>query len=220
MVGVRQASLFEAEGPVGPRPGGEGFEHEDLGRGAWLDICRGWMVGADALFERLSSAVPWREEERLMYDRLVAVPRLVATYGADDPLPDASLTAAREALNRRYGASTGIPLVTAGICLYRDGRDSVAWHGDRIGRRRGDGTLVAIISLGASRRLLLRPRGGGSSRRFDVGGGDLLVMGGSCQRTWEHTVPKTSRPSGARISVQFRSAGGVTEDGRPDGGDR
>ena len=142
-----------------------------------------------------------------MYDRLVAVPRLVATYGEGDPLPDPSLVEARDVLNERYGTSSGGPLLTVGICLYRDGRDSVAWHGDRIGRRRGDDTLVAIVSLGARRRLLLRPRGGGASRRFELGGGDLLIMGGSCQRTWEHTVPKTSRPCGTRISVQFRSAG-------------
>ncbi len=206
MLGVRQVSLFEADGPVGPRSLGEGFEREDLSRGAWLEVCRGWMAGADTLFRRLSTTVPWREEERVMYDRLVAVPRLVATYAEGDALPDASLVEARDALNGRYAASSGGPLVTVGICLYRDGRDSVAWHGDRIGRSRGGDTLVAIVSLGASRRLLLRPRGGGRSRRFDLGGGDLLVMGGSCQRTWEHAVPKTRRPCGARISIQFRSA--------------
>ncbi|HLH29132.1 MAG TPA: alpha-ketoglutarate-dependent dioxygenase AlkB, partial [Acidimicrobiales bacterium] len=159
------------------------------------------------LFERLLARVPWREEERVMYDRKVAVPRLVAFYGEDDDLPDPTLEDARHSLNDHYEIRSGGPLRTVGVCLYRDGRDSVAWHGDRIGRRCDEETLVAIVSLGASRRLLMRPRGGGASRRFELGSGDLLVMGGACQRTWEHTVPKTSRPTRPRISVQFRSAG-------------
>ena len=71
--------------------------------------------------------------------------------------------------------------------------------------------MVAIVSLGARRRLLLRPNSGGPALRFDVGMGDLLVMGGSCQRTWQHAVPKTSRTLAPRISVQFRSPGaGIT----------
>ena len=83
----------------------------------------------------------------------------------------------------------------------------MAWHGDTIGRGRTEDTLVAILSLGAARALLLRPRAGGASVRFRIGHGDLLVMGGSCQRTWEHAVPKTARPTGPRISVQFRPPG-------------
>jgi alkylated DNA repair dioxygenase AlkB len=203
---ARQPSLFEADSPVGPRPLDVGIEHHELGGGAWLELNRGWMSGADQLFDRLVDIVPWREEERVMYDRKVAVPRLMAFYAEDVDLPDASLQLARRALNDRYGNGSAGPLQTVGICLYRDGRDSVAWHGDRIGRRYDVDTLVAIVSIGCRRRFLLRPRGGGPSRRFDLGDGDLLVMGGSCQRTWEHAVPKTSRPSGPRISVQFRSA--------------
>ena len=93
---------------------------------------------------------------------------------------------------------------TAGLCLYRGGRDSVAWHGDTIGRGRMEDTMVAIVSLGSPRHLLLRPRGGGATIRQQLGHGDLLVMGGSCQRTWEHCVPKSARPCGPRISIQFR----------------
>src|ERR1700722_8413756 len=106
-----------------------------------------------------------------------------------------------------YRGERAAPFRTTGICLYRTGDDSVAWHGDTIGRRSHDETLVAIVSLGAPRRLLLRPKGGGRGHRFSLGHGDLLVMGGTCQRTWEHSVPKTARPAGPRISVQFRSAG-------------
>ena len=143
-----------------------------------------------------------------MYDRVVAVPRLLCFYGEDAALPDQALTAARAALNAHYGPELGEPFRTAGLCLYRDGRDSVAWHGDTIGRGRTEDTMVAILSLGTPRPLLVRPRGGGSRPlRFEVGHGDLLVMGGSCQRTWEHAVPKTAQPVGARISVQFRPRG-------------
>src|ERR1700722_7626046 len=95
-----------------------------------------------------------------------------------------------------YRGERAAPFRTTGICLYRTGDDSVAWHGDTIGRRSHDETLVAIVSLGAPRRLLLRPKGGGRGHRFSLGHGDLLVMGGTCQRTWEHSVPKTARPAG------------------------
>ena len=181
-----------------------------LARGAWVDLRPGWLAGSGAVFARLAEgAVPWRAEKRHMYDKVVAVPRLLCFYGEDAPLPDPVLTAARAALSAHYGPELGEPFRTAGLCLYRDGRDSVAWHGDTIGRGRTQDTMVAILSLGTPRPLLLRPRvkGGGTSLRFELGHGDLLVMGGSCQRTWEHAVPKTSQPVGPRISVQFRPRG-------------
>ena len=114
------------------------------------------------------------------------------------------MSASRAALNRHYGAELGEQFVSAGMCLYRDGRDSVAWHGDRIGRGSSEDTMVAIVSFGSPRPLLLRPVGGGESLRFPLGHGDLVVMGGSCQRTWEHCIPKTAKPVGPRVSVQFR----------------
>ncbi|GLW10763.1 alkylated DNA repair protein [Microtetraspora sp. NBRC 13810] len=178
-----------------------------LSGGAWVDVRPGWITGADALFERLLDAVPWRAERRHMYDRVVDVPRLLKFYAEDEPLPDAALTGMRAALNAHYAGELGEGFRTAGLCLYRDGRDSVAWHGDTIGRGATEDTMVAIVSLGTPRSLLLRPRGGGHALRHDLGHGDLLVMGGSCQRTWEHAVPKTARPTGPRISVQFRPLG-------------
>jgi alkylated DNA repair dioxygenase AlkB len=160
------------------------------------------------LFERVARAVPWRAERRMMYDRVVDVPRLLCFYAEGQALPDPLLTAARDALSEHYQPELGEPLCTAGLCLYRDGRDSVAWHGDTIGRGGTEDTVVAIVSLGTPRALLLRPRDGrGPVLRHDVGHGDLLVMGGSCQRTWEHAVPKSTRVAGARISVQFRPHG-------------
>ena len=198
-----QGSLLDAgSGPA--RPETAVVERRHLALGAWVDFGPGWLSGADELFLRLRDVVPWRAERREMYDRTVDVPRLVCSYGAQDDLPDPVLVAVRDALNERYAEELGEPFVTAGLCYYRDGRDSVAWHGDRIGRGRSENTMVAIVSLGAERRLSLRPRSGGESIGFPVGHGDLLVMGGTCQRTWDHAVLKTAKPVGPRISVQFR----------------
>ncbi len=202
-----QGSLFDADDESAVRLLGADLHRTLLTDGAWIDVRRGWLGGADALFERLHEIVPWRAEQRVMYDREVVVPRLLAFYDAADELPDPMLAQARTTLDRHYATELGEPFETAGLCLYRDGRDSVAWHGDRIGRGNTHDTMVAIISLGAPRALLLRPRSGGSSLRYELGHGDLLVMGGSCQRTWEHAVPKSTRASGPRISVQFRPRG-------------
>ena len=202
-----QSSLLDlaAEPAIGEL--GSSVRRTALTRGAWIDVVPGWLTGADVLFQRLADAVPWRGERRQMYDRVVDVPRLLCFYGAEDALPDPVLDAARDALSDHYRAELGEEFVSAGLCLYRDGRDSVAWHGDTIGRGSKEDTMVAIVSLGTPRPLLLRPRGGGSAIRHEVGHGDLIVMGGSCQRTWEHAVPKTARPVGPRISVQFRPRG-------------
>jgi alkylated DNA repair dioxygenase AlkB len=231
-VAVQESLLDFGEDPV---PGALAPERVSLSRGAWVDVQRGWLAGSAALFSRLAAEVPWRAERRRMYDRTVDVPRLLCFYGEDDALPDPALAACRTALSAYYAAQLGEPFVTAGLCFYRDGRDSVAWHGDRIGRGAREDTVVAILSLGEARPLMLRPRtsapragehgagehgagehgagkhraageSGGSSR-FSLGHGDLLVMGGSCQRTWEHAVPKTARSTGPRISVQFRPRG-------------
>ncbi|MGW5771532.1 alpha-ketoglutarate-dependent dioxygenase AlkB [Streptomyces longwoodensis] len=186
----------------------DGIRRTELGAGAWIDVLPGWLTGSDVLFEELAEGVPWREERRQMYDNVVAVPRLLAFYGAEDPLPHPVLDEARAALSAHYGEELGEPFVTAGLCHYRDGRDSVAWHGDRIGRGARQDTMVAILSVGAPRDLLLRPaHNGGPTVRRPLGHGDLIVMGGSCQRTWEHCVPKSTRASGPRISIQFRPRG-------------
>ncbi len=183
------------------------FEHAErrhLGNGAWIDYRSGWLDDADSLFDELRNDIPWRAERRHMYDRVLDVPRLVSFHDlVAEPPPHPRLKQIRRRLNDSYAGELGEPFTTAGLCLYRDGNDSVAWHGDTIGRGRSQDTLVAILSLGDPRRLALRPRGGGESLSFELGHGDLLVMGGSCQRTWEHAVPKVAH-AGPRISVQFR----------------
>lgn len=198
-----QASLFDQtdELRLGPL---DGMRRTELGLGAWIDVLPGWLSGADALFEQLADEVPWKAERRKMYDHVVDVPRLLAYYRAGERLPHPVLSEARDVLSAHYADELGEPFTTAGLCYYRDGRDSVAWHADRIGRGAREDTMVAILSVGAPRDLLLRPRGGGDTVRRPVGHGDLVVMGGSCQRTWEHCVPKSTRATGPRISIQYR----------------
>lgn len=207
MTAVFQASLLGLDEEPWPRGLGESVRRTDLSGGAWIDVRPEWMAGADALFDRLLDEVPWRAERRRMYDRVVDVPRLLCFYDEDEPLPHPALEEARRLLCEHYAAELGEPFRTAGLCLYRDGRDSVAWHGDTIGRGSTEDTMVAIVSVGTPRPLLLRPRGGGPSIRRELGHGDLIVMGGSCQRTWEHAIPKLSRHTGPRISIQFRPRG-------------
>lgn len=202
-----QASLLSFADEAQPGQLGDAVRRTELTAGAWIDLRPSWISGADALFERLVDTVPWYAEKRPMYDRVVDVPRLLCFYDEDQPVPDPALTQAKAALDEHYAAELGEPFRTAGLCYYRDGRDSVAWHGDRIGRGDTEDTMVAIVSIGAPRALLLRPRGGGDTIRLELGHGDLFVMGGSCQRTWEHAVPKTARRVGPRISIQFRPRG-------------
>ena len=204
MTVAMQASLFSAADTVA-LGSFRGLRRTELAHGAWIDVLPGWLSGADSLFEYLVDSVAWQAERRQMYEQVVSVPRLLARFGEDDPLPHPALAQARAVLSAHYAAELGEPFRTASLCYYRDGQDSVAWHGDRIGRGSTQDTMVAILSVGEPRSLLLRPRGGGApSVRQPLGHGDLLVMGGSCQRTWDHAVPKTPRPVGPRISVQFR----------------
>lgn len=202
-----QGSLLDTADEIELHPLSRGLQRTTLTRGAWVDYRPGWLAGADRLFDLLHHEVPWHAERREMYERMVDVPRLLKFYDADEALPHPVLDKARDELSRWYAAELGEPFVTAGMCLYRDGRDSVAWHGDRIGRARNLDTMVAIVSVGSARTLKLRPRGGGESIGFSLGHGDLVVMGGSCQRTWDHAIPKTSEVVGPRISIQFRPRG-------------
>lgn len=189
-----QPTLLGAAEP-GFDPALPGLERRELSDGAWLDVATGVVAGADQLFDDVLSRGPWTSRRRPMYDRIVDEPRLTSGRLADLPALVAHLG---DALSTVYGTDLG----SVSANLYRDGRDSVAWHGDRIGRVRSR-TVVAIVSLGSPRRFLLRPRGGGPSVRLEPAPGDLLVMGGTCQRTWEHCVPKC-RAAGPRISLMFR----------------
>ena len=163
---------------------------------SWIERAPGWLEGHATLFERLRAGVTWREESRQMYDRVVDVPRLVAMLPPGERPP--VVEEMRRALERRY--ATAFPRVSA--ALYRDGRDSVAWHGDYVARTMKE-ALVATVSVGAARKFLIRPTGGGASRAWSIGCGDLVVMGGGCQRTHQHAIPKAARAQ-PRIAIMFR----------------
>ena len=193
-----QLGLFAMGGPsvdVGAHP-----ERLDLGGGAWVEMRRGWLRGADDLGQMLMATVPWQHHRRWMFDRVVDEPRLSCWYRDAAELPGPGLVEAAHQLSALYHR----PLVGPGLNYYRDGRDSVAFHADRELRYLDD-TVVAIVTLGATRPFLVRPQGGGRSVDFRPGTGDLLVMGGSCQLLYEHAVPKVAS-SGPRVSASWRWA--------------
>lgn len=192
-----QPSLLACD-PPSFDPSFDRLERVDLGSGAWIDVLPGWLRGADVLFETVSEEAPWASRQRIMWDRLVDEPRLSTGTWTDAPDVVREMGAA---LTSRYR----LDLSVVSANLYRDGRDSVAWHGDTLGRPVAT-TIVAIVSLGSQRRFLVRPKGGGASNRFTPSHGDLLVMGGTCQRTFDHAVPKQAN-AGPRISLMFREPG-------------
>lgn len=205
-----QGNLF-AGGPPGARPDTP-FDRLDLEGGAWVDVARNWFGGADELAERLMAGADWRQHQRWMYQRLVEEPRLSRWYRSTEALPDEALAHFRVAAGRHYGVRFG----AVALNFYRWGGDSVAFHTDRE-LRHVDDTLVVILTLGATRPFLLRPVGGGPSIDLRPGSGDLIVMGGTCQETWEHAVPKVTRASGPRISasVRWARAGGYEREWAP-----
>jgi len=194
-----QPSLFDGA-PTGFDRSYSALERLHLDSTSWIDWARGWVRGSDALFAQVIASRPWGERTRWMYDRRVVEPRLTAPWslGSGAPLEPAVLDEIRVSLSARYG----VLLDSAGFNLYRDGRDSVAWHADRIVKEI-EHPIIALVSLGEPRKLLLRPRGGGRSVAFLLGRGDLLVCGGTTHRAWEHCVPKVAR-AGPRISVAYR----------------
>jgi alkylated DNA repair dioxygenase AlkB len=192
---VRQLDLFAVSRGGAPAFDASfgGVRRVALSHGAWIDHARGWVAGHDALFDRLSRDVPWREETMQIHGKEVAVPRLLGAPACDGIVEDM-----RAAISARYGED----FVRVTCALYRDGRDSVAMHGDTTARDMVQ-AIVATVSLGSPRRMLLRPTDGGSSIPFELGGGDLFVMGGTSQRTWRHGIPKVAH-AGPRIAVMFR----------------
>src|SRR3954451_25485448 len=173
----------------------------DLDPESWVDYAPGWVTGAGELFAELLGSTSWGQRTRTMFDKRVIEPRLTSSWRAASgkPLAPPVLEDMRRTLSQRYD----VVLDSMGMNLYRGGRDSVAWHGDRIAREI-ERPIVALVSLGHPRKFLLRPKGGGRSRPFELGRGDLLVTGGRTQRLWQHSVPKVANAAGPRISLVFR----------------
>jgi alkylated DNA repair dioxygenase AlkB len=193
-----QGSLLAGEAP-GFDPAFPGLTRHELDHGAWVDHLPGWLSGADEFFERAIATLDWGQRTERMYGEALLQPRLTAWTPVDGVPGELTVLAdAGDVLSRRYG----VRFTSMGANLYRHGRDSVAWHGDRIARELPTAT-IAIVSVGSPRPFRLRARDGGTSHGFSLGHGDLLVMGGSCQRTYRHTVPKVAA-AGPRISLTFR----------------
>jgi len=167
---------------------------------SWVEYAPRWLHGADRVFAELIAVLPWRQREVTMYDRRLPEPRLTAWWNTEAPDAEALpvLAEARQVLTQHYAR----PFDSIGFNLYRDGHDSVAWHGDRE-RHDLENPTVVIVSTGQPRSFHLRPRGGGPSRSWPLGHGDLFVMGGACQHDWEHCVPKVAA-AGPRLSIMFR----------------
>ena len=167
---------------------------------SWVDVAPAWLHGSDARSrpagraDRVASAAG--HHVRSAARRATAH---VVVDGRPGPRP------ARRRVGRRLvGVSARYErrFDSLGANLYRDGRDSVAWHSDRIGRTSVD-PVVVIVSLGQRPALRSAPQGGGPARTLLPGRGDLFVMGGRCQHDWEHGVPKVAA-AGPRLSLTFR----------------
>jgi alkylated DNA repair dioxygenase AlkB len=209
-----QPSLFELDEPS-PDQAFSALTRRELAGGAWLDHAPGWLAGAAPVFERLHQGLAWRGGEQVMYGQKVGTPRVSSWWGPGSPPPPVpDLLPLLEQIRSLLGARYDRAFTSIGFNLYRHGADSVAWHGDRVARDHSDAT-IAIISVGARRPFRLRPKGGGRALRFELGAGDLLVMGGTCQSTWDHSVPKVARAA-PRISVTYRHGFGETNPYEPD----
>ena len=195
-----QESIFSlaehAHGTPEPDPSFAGLERTDLAHGAWLDYGPNWLDGDARLFDSMVDLVEWSQPDVTMYDRIITTPRLVSRPKvADHP----ALADMARLLSERY--SRRLDRISAN--WYRNGDDSVAWHGDRIARDLPE-SVVATVSLLGPREFRYRPTDGGTTRKMILGHGDLVVMGGSFQRTWRHAIPKSQRMVPPRMVVMFR----------------
>ncbi|HEY4529268.1 MAG TPA: alpha-ketoglutarate-dependent dioxygenase AlkB [Luteimonas sp.] len=155
---------------------------------------------ADVWFEALASGVRWSTQRRQMYDRVVDVPRLLASWRIEALPPELPLLDMLERVRRVVPA----PYNAVGLNLYRDGRDSVAMHNDKL-HTIIPGQPITLVSLGDARRMLVRAKEGRRERHaIDLVHGSLLSMSHASQLTHEHGIPKTARAVGPRMSVVFR----------------
>lgn len=189
----------------------------ELGDGAWVDLVEGFVRDAATTFDTMHQGTPWAQSEVLRYDRYVPEKRLMAGLRAD------SVPVLRQT-DLHLNATYRKPFEGVAAILYRTGDDFQGLHSDREMRWLDD-TLIAIVVLGQRRPFVLRPRApladvvervpagsGPDDMVLLPGEGDLLVMGGTCQRTWLHGVPAADTPN-PRISLTWRW---TSRRGRPD----
>src|SRR5438067_8973106 len=175
-----------------------GARHVALDGGSWIEHIPNWLGQPESLFADLMQTAAWLQRDRWMYTRTVIEPRLTADYPDIAEVPFDVLRRIADSLSEQYG----VRYRSLWVNLYRDQHDSTAWHGDNIGRVQAR-SIVPVLTLGATRRFLIRPTRRGPTSTFRPASGDLIVMGGRAQRDWRHCVPKESTPSGPRISINF-----------------
>lgn len=190
-----------------------GAEH-----GNWLSLPDGdllWWPGflgapqASALQQRLQAEIAWRHEQIRLFGRWHWQPRLIAWFGARDyrysglTLQAQDLPACLLPIQQACEQATGSPFNSLLLNRYRDGQDGMGWHADDEAEL-GENPVIASLSLGQSRRFVLRHRQSGEKREFLLQHGDLLVMAGAMQHHWQHALPKTQRVCAERINLTFR----------------
>lgn len=202
--------LFVARGELGLDGAFTTARRTALDASSWIELVPTWVRGGEALLEVLLDAVPWKQHYRQLFDQKFLEPRLTAQYQDLRNLPHRALLDAASALSDHYG----IKYDNLWLNLYRSGRDSTGWHRDRFSCRRPE-CIVPVLTLGAARRFLLKPRAGGSAIGFEPHSGDLIVMGGRCQEDWVHGVPKGDPSIGVRVSVNFQSSEQAARPAKP-----
>ena len=197
-----QEDLFASEGPsLTIDTSFATAKRTALDAGSWVEVVPGWISGSLTLFERMRTAVPWQQHDRKLFDQTFREPRLTAEYRNLRRVPEKALLDAVQALSEHYG----VVYDSLWLNLYRDGQDSTGWHRDRFSCRRPE-CIVPVLTLGATRRFLIKPRAGGPSVAFKPRSGDLIVMGGRSQEDWVHSVPKDPGNAEPRISINFQSS--------------
>lgn len=187
-----------------------------------LALDTGWLPAAeaDALFSALRTGIPWEVHRIRLFGREHASPRLSCWIG--DPGATYRYSGSRfeprpwpvalAPLRARLASELGVAFDSVLANLYRDGRDAMGWHSDDEPEL-GPAPVIASVSLGATRRFVLKSRGEPARRlALDLPHGSLLVMAGATQRHYRHALPRTARPVGERINLTFRC---VTGTGNP-----
>jgi alkylated DNA repair dioxygenase AlkB len=184
-----------------------------LALGAWLELEPDWLApaDADALLAALRAELTWEQREIVLYGKRIMQPRLIAWAGEVpyrysgqtlEPRPATPhLLPVLEAVRVR----THVPFNHVLANRYRDGMDSMGFHADDEAEL-GENPLVASVSLGATRRLVLRPRRGRDTGplAYELSHGSLLIMGGTCQRQYHHGIPRQPSVRDERVSLTFR----------------
>ncbi|EYF07509.1 alpha-ketoglutarate-dependent dioxygenase AlkB family protein [Chondromyces apiculatus] len=188
---------------------------EHLAGGGLLTLHDPWLAAAEAeaLFAALRDGIAWKQETIRVFGREHQQPRLTAWYG--DPgttyrysgltLEPLVWTPALSALRRQVEEASGAPFNSVLLNHYRGGNDAMGFHADAE-RELGENPVIASVSLGAPRRFVLKPvraLAGEAPVELSLGGGSLLVMGGTTQHFWRHGVPRQAG-AGPRINLTFR----------------